>query len=261
MRIDSAKSAQVKHVAALQKKARTRREEGCFVVEGIRMVAEAPADRLEAVYASDSFLSAGGAEKLSGISYIEVSDTAFKAMAETQTPQGVLAVVRMKPWEEQEIYENPNALLVILENLQDPGNLGTILRAGEGAGVTGVIMSRETVDIYNPKVIRSTMGSIYRVPFLIAEDLSAAMEQCHASGIRTCAAHLDGTMEYDRADYREKSAFLIGNEAAGLSDKLSGQADTLVKIPMMGQVESLNAAVAASVLLYEAARQRRNAVI
>ena len=127
--------------------------------------------------------------------------------------------------------------------------------------MTGVIMSRETVDIYNPKVIRSTMGSIYRVPFLIAEDLSAAMEQCHASGIRTCAAHLDGTMEYDRADYREKSAFLIGNEAAGLSDKLSGQADTLVKIPMMGQVESLNAAVAASVLLYEAARQRRNAVI
>ena len=257
MRIDSAKSAQVKHVAALQKKARTRREEGCFVVEGIRMVAEAPADRLEAVYASDSFLAAGGAEKLSGISYTEVSDAAFKAMAETQTPQGVLAVVRMKPWEEQEIYGNPHALLVILENLQDPGNLGTILRAGEGAGVTGVIMSRETVDIYNPKVIRSTMGSIYRVPFLISEDLSAVMEQCHAHGIKTCAAHLRGTMDYDRADYREKSAFLIGNEAAGLSDALSGQADTLVKIPMLGKVESLNAAVAASVLLYEAARQRR----
>ena len=257
MRIDSSKSGQVKHVAALQKKARYRREQGCFVVEGTKMVLEAPKDRLEAVYASDSFLRQGGDEKLKGISYMEVSDQAFKAMADTQTPQGVLAVVKAMDWKEEAFYKKEDALLMILENLQDPGNLGTILRAGEGAGVTGVIMSRETVDIYNPKVIRSTMGSIYRVPFATADDLQAVLRRCRDCGISSYAAHLHGTMNYEEADYREPAAFLIGNEAAGLSEKISSSADFLVKIPMKGAVESLNAAVAASIFMYETARQRR----
>ena len=257
MRIDSSKSGQIKHVAALQKKPRYRREQSCFVVEGIRMVLEAPEERLEAVYASDSFLQQGGDRKLQGISYTEVSDQAFKAMADTQTPQGVLAVVKAMDWEEKIIYEKEDALLMILENLQDPGNLGTILRAGEGAGVTGVVMSRETVDIYNPKVIRSTMGSIYRVPFVVADDLQAVLKRCRDRGIISYAAHLHGTMNYAEADYRKPAAFLIGNEAAGLSEKISSSADFLVKIPMKGAVESLNAAVAASIFMYETARQRR----
>lgn len=259
MRIDSSSNGQIKHVAALQKRARYRRECGCFVVEGIRMVLEAPADKVEAVYASESFLRQGGDRRLEGISYTEVSDQAFRAMADTQTPQGILAVVRAMKWSEEDIYDKKEEipLLMLLENLQDPGNLGTILRAGEGAGVTGVIMSRETVDIYNPKVIRSTMGAIYRVPFMISDDLQAVPGQCRKRGIVSYAAHLHGTMNYEEADYRKPAAFLIGNEAAGLSEKISKEADFLVKIPMKGAVESLNAAVAASIFMYETARQRR----
>lgn len=257
MRIESSKSSQIRHVAALQKKARYRKEEKAFVVEGIKMVEEAPPEKIRAVYASDSFLERGGARSLAGIPYTEVSDAAFKAMSDTQTPQGVLAVVDAMEWDPEELLGGEAPLLILLEGLQDPGNLGTILRAGEGAGVTGVIMSRDTVDIYNPKVIRSTMGSVYRVPFMVSEDLRETLAQCRRRGIVSFAAHLSGTSDYDRRDYRGPSAFLIGNEAAGLSEELSAAADARVKIPMKGSVESLNAAVAAAVFLYEAARQRR----
>lgn len=257
MRIDSAKSGQVKHVMALQKKARYRREQGAFVVEGIRMVSEAPKERLLGVYASDSFLEQGGREKLGGISFTTVSDNAFRAMSDTQTPQGILAVVKTTDWKKEDFQGKHGPLLLLLENLQDPGNLGTVFRAGEGAGVTGILMSRETVDVYNPKVVRSTMGSIYRLPFAVCGDLERVLIQCRRAGIVSYAAHLDGEKNYEEADYRRPSVFLIGNEAAGLSEKLSAAADFLIKIPMEGKVESLNAAVAASVLVYEAARQRR----
>ncbi|MCI9068629.1 MAG: RNA methyltransferase [Lachnospiraceae bacterium] len=258
MRIDSAKSSQVKQVAALQKKPGCRREQGVFVVEGIKMVREAPRGRLLSVYASDSFLEQGGAEKLGGIPFTEMSDHAFKAMADTQTPQGVLAVVKAMKWKKEDFSGKGRALLLFLENIQDPGNLGTIFRAGEGAGVTGILMSRETVDVYNPKVVRATMGSIYRVPFAVCDNLQETLDKCHKVGIASYAAHLEGKKNYEEADYGKPSAFLIGNEAAGLSEKFSSAADHLIKIPMKGQVESLNAGVAASVLLYEAARQRRH---
>ncbi|MCI8505296.1 MAG: RNA methyltransferase [Lachnospiraceae bacterium] len=257
MRIDSAKSSQVKQVAALQKKARLRREQGVFVVEGLKMVLEAPRERLLSVYASDSFLEESGEEALKGIPFTAVSDNAFKAMADTQTPQGVLAVVKTINWKREDFCGKDGALLLFLENLQDPGNLGTIFRAGEGAGVTGILMSRDTVDVYNPKVIRSTMGSIYRVPFAVCEDLETVLAECRKVGITSYGAHLEGEKNYEEADYGKSSAFLIGNEGAGLSEKLSEAADFLVKIPMEGRVESLNAAVAASVFMYEAARQRR----
>lgn len=147
---------------------------------------------------------------------------------------------------------------MILETVQDPGNLGTILRAGEGAGITGVLMDENTADIYNPKVIRSTMGSIYRVPFVTAAQLPQALSSLKKQGIRLFAAHLDGKQDYDQADYKGNTGFLIGNESRGLSEETAALADTLIKIPMEGNVESLNAAVAASVLMFESSRQRRN---
>lgn len=147
---------------------------------------------------------------------------------------------------------------MILETIQDPGNLGTILRAGEGDGATGVVMNDTTVDIYSPKVIRSTMGSVCRVPFVCTGDLPAAVKTMKARGIRLYAAHLSGRNNYDKEDYTVDTGFFIGNEANGLSDETAGLADAYVKIPMKGKVESLNAAVASSVLMFEAARQRRN---
>ena len=149
--------------------------------------------------------------------------------------------------------ENP--CLFLLENLQDPGNMGTILRTSEGAGVSGIIMNRESVDPYNPKVIRSTMGAIFRMPFVIVDDFEDVLCRLKEAGVRTFAAHLDGE-DFYRQDYRGGCAFFIGNEGNGLSEELAARADGRIRIPMKGQVESLNAAVAATVLMYETLRQR-----
>lgn len=262
--ISSAKNEQIKRVIELQKKARARNEAGLFLVEGIRMIAELPAERTEKLYVSEGFLnglSDADAEKLpASVPREVVTDSVFSAMSDTRTPQGVLAVVRQYDHSLEEILSQKGpALLMILENIQDPGNLGTIIRAGEGAGITGVIMSRDTVDIYNPKVIRSTMGSVFRVPFCYAEDLFGAVRTVKESGVRLLAAHLNGTACYDEERLATDVGFLIGNEGNGLTDGLTALADGLVKIPMAGRVESLNAAVAASILMFETARQRRGA--
>src|SRR5699024_8454957 len=121
----------------------------------------------------------------------------------------------------------------------DPGNVGTIFRTAEGAGVSGIIMTRNCVDIYHPKTVRATMGSIYRVPFLCVEELSPLITLLKEKGIVTYAAHLKGQETYDREDYSRGTAFFIGNEGNGLSEWLSGQADRLIRIPMEGQLESL----------------------
>ena len=177
-------------------------------------------------------------------------------MSDTQTPQGILCLVKIPSYSLEDVLAGENPLILVLEDLQDPGNVGTILRTGEGAGVTGVIMSRNTVDLFNPKTIRSTMGSVYRMPFFCAEDMGAVMDALSARRICTCAAHLRGERSYTQEDYRRPCAFLIGNEGNGLSDSLAGRADRLVRIPMAGKVESLNAAIASAVLMYEANRQR-----
>ena len=119
-------------------------------------------------------------------------------------------------------------------------------------------MSRDWVDIYNPKTIRSTMGAVFRMPFVYSEDIISTIERLKLQGIRVYAAHLDGKNAYDREDYRGKTAFLIGNEGNGLRREVADCADTWIRIPMEGQAESLNAAVAASILMFEVSRQRRN---
>lgn len=259
--ITSASNPKIKQICQWQAKARERRRDGVFVVEGVRMVQEAPLGALREICLTETILeknkeNAELQDRLRAVPTELVSEDVFRRMSDTQTPQGILAVVRQAHYELAELLSAPCPLLVILEDLQDPGNLGTILRTGEGAGITGVIMSRGTVDIYNPKVIRSTMGSIYRVPFVYADDLTEVLRQLRAAGIRTYAAHLRGTGSYDTFSYREPTAFLIGNEGNGLSRELADAADTYLRIPMEGQVESLNAAVASALLLYEAHRQR-----
>lgn len=226
------------------------------------MFLEAPADRIVKIYAAESFekqMPAPCREKITELAgrYELVSDDVFRKMSDTKTPQGILCVVRQYSYAPEEILSAEAPLLAILEDIQDPGNLGTIFRAGEGAGVTGIVMSTGTVDIYNPKTIRSTMGSVYRMPFYYADSLKDLIGKLQEKGIAVYAAHLQGASVYDRCDYRRGTAFLIGNEANGLREETAALADASVKIPMAGKVESLNAAMAASILLFEAARQRR----
>lgn len=256
--ISSPANARVREITALLQKAKERREKDAFAVEGIKMFEETPASLLKEVWVSESFLQKHGvSDKLRQFPYETVTDSVFEKISDTKTPQGILAVVKQMHYDLEDLLPG-RPLLLLLEDIQDPGNLGTMMRAGEGAGVTGVIMSRSTVDIYNPKTIRSTMGSIFRVPFLYTDDLAADIRKLQEKKVKVYAAHLNGEAAYEKFSYAEATAFLIGNEGNGLSDTVTKTADSLLKIPMLGRVESLNAGVAASLLVYEAARQRRN---
>ncbi len=260
--ITSSSNQRIKQVIQWQSKSKERRKDKVFVVEGVKMYLEAPRELIREVYVSTGCLEKHGketelADKLQVTGYEEVSDEIFAKMSDTKTPQGILAVISQPEYELNHLLTKENPLFVILENLQDPGNLGTIIRTGEGAGITGVIMSDTTVDIYNPKVIRSTMGSIYRVPFVYESDLVEVLHELHAAGVQTYAAHLQGEDYYDSFSFCEPTAFLIGNEGNGLTEEISKAASSYLKIPMEGKVESLNAGVAAALLMYEAHRQRK----
>lgn len=258
--ITSTANAQVKNVINLIKKSGERRNRGLFVIEGIRMFSEVPGKMLEKVYASESFAKDHMSllNSCGSCGYEIVSDNVFKQMSDTKTPQGIMALVKVPEYSMEDLLPAGKVpLLVVLENIQDPGNLGTIIRTAEGAGATGIIMSNDTVDIYNPKTIRSTMGSLFRMPFIYAESISGCVENLNAAGIRTMAAHLDGTRFYYEEDLSVPLAVLIGNEGNGLTKELTGKASCLIKIPMEGRLESLNAAVSTAIILYETSRQRR----
>ncbi len=268
--ITSTGNAQIRNINQLRKKGAERAAQDLFIAEGMKMLLEAPAEQIRKIYISESFYEKYASHKqaaalLKHVPYEITSDQVFESMSDTKTPQGVLCLIKQYHYREDDLLEGgfmagsrqTAPLCMILEHLQDPGNLGTIMRTAEGAGVTGILMTEDCVDLTNPKVIRSTMGSIYRMPFLYTDDLPGVVNRWKEKGITVYAAHLKGQNTYDREDYRKGSAFLIGNESRGLTEETAALADCRVKIPMLGKVESLNAAVASSVLMYEAARQRR----
>lgn len=245
-----------------QKKPAERRKAKVFIVEGIRMFTEAPKERMRAVVFNKSFYAdheslCKGYEALKEIPVYIVPDGDFERISDTKTPQGVLAVLNAFSYGEEQVLSDPKGVYMLLENLQDPGNLGTVLRSAEASGVCGVILDENSCDIYNPKVIRSTMGSVFRVPFAVVPDLKETVRKIKSMGGHVYAAHLQGSVPYDTPDYRGLSAFIIGNEAAGLTQDITAEAGEAVRIPMAGKVESLNAAMAATLLMYEAARQRK----
>ena len=261
--IISSANPRIRQVVQWQQKARERRADGVFLAEGFKMFEEAPGELVREVYVTPGALEKTVSrpalrEKLEEAGYETVTEELFSKMSDTRSPQGILCVLRQTAYRLEQLLDRPDPLLVVLENLQDPGNLGTIVRTGEGAGITGVIMSGGTVDIFNPKVIRSTMGSVFRVPFLYVDSLEEVLSKLRVRGIRTYAAHLEGSRYYDSFSFCGGTAFLIGNEGNGLSQGTAERADEYLKIPMEGRVESLNAAVAASLLMYEAHRQRRS---
>ena len=248
MVITSTSNEQIKKLIQLKEKSKVRKTTGTFTVEGKKMFVEIPAEDLVSVYVSETFLKENG-ELVKDKKYQIVSDQVFKKISDTVTPQGIVAVVKQKSYSIDYIIEKRNkekSCIVVLDRLQDPGNMGTIVRTGEAAGISGIIMSKDSADIYNPKVIRSTMGSIFRVPFSIVDDLAAAVDTLKDNGITTYAAHLKGEL-YNSGSLTNDCALLIGGE-------ISAKADKLIKIPMHGKVESLNAAVATAILMYEAAR-------
>ena len=177
---------EMKELAAWNRKSKARKEDGVFLIEGTKMFLEAPIDRIRKTFVSESFFKtesqkqAAGEkspclEKLNICGYEVVADSIFAKICDTMTPQGILCVMDQFVYSLNDLLVKDNPTLVVLEDLQDPGNVGTIMRTGEGAGIDGIIMSKGCVDIYNPKTIRSTMGSLYRVPFVYTDDLGGTI--------------------------------------------------------------------------------------
>lgn len=252
-RITSTGNKLIREVRDLERKARARRESGLFVAEGERLCRELPVDYIERIFVAEDYdgalpdaSDAGHSPKM-----FQVPRELMEHMADTKSSQGILAVVRQKNYTTLS-----GNLFLILDTLQDPGNMGTIFRTAEAAGVDGILMNRSCVDVYSPKVVRATMGALFRLPFLVCEDLPSEIKRLKARGVKTYAAHLKGTENHWSFDYQEPTAFMIGNEGNGLQEEIASLADRYLRIPMMGQTESLNAGVAASVLMYEALRQR-----
>ncbi len=252
----------IKEIKSLKLK-KNREELGLFFIEGLRFVSEALMESWHVKYVlmSDSFASNENNSQLisiiidKNIKSFVVTDKLFSELSETSSPQGILAVMLSQKFEVNDLIKN-NSFIVILDSVQDPGNLGTIIRTADAAGAAGIIMSKGCVDLFNPKVLRSTMGSIFHLPIAVDCDLVKSIQMLKEHGIKTFAAHLSGEISYFACNLRDNCAIIVGNEANGISDDVAGTADFLVKIPMPGKAESLNASVAAGLLIYEALRQR-----
>ena len=251
----------LKDIRYLGKQKKARDTQGLFVAEGIKLFEEAPPALIEQVVMTRAFAEEhpdirARIPKGAAVSD-DLDEARFFGISDTKTPQGILCVLRKPEWNYSEILNHPAPLFVFTEDLQDPGNAGTILRTAEAAGANAVFFTENTVDVLSPKVVRSTMGSVFRVPHFQVKDTDAFFNELRGKGIKTYAAHLRGRANYTDVSYLGGSLFVIGNESRGITDETAALCDTLIRIPMMGRVESLNAAMAAGVLIYEAQRQRR----
>lgn len=279
MRLTSVNNDRVKDITKLIKSAKRRRESRSFVAEGIRLVSEVPPEKLISLYIEETFyekldksqdddesdFERGFRDRIMALikaaeekeSFFLVNDAVMYKLSDTETPQGILAVVEMQDMEAENLLTDDDIpFIIVMDGLQDPGNMGTIIRTAEGAGVTGILISSDSVDPYSPKVVRATMGALFRMKLCISTDLKEDISLLKEKGITVFGTHLSGKEFYDE-DFRIPSAFLIGNEGKGLKDDVAETADRLLRIPMKGRVESLNAGVSAAVVMYEVLRQRR----
>lgn len=265
--IDNPRSPRVRAVAKLAKK-EARVETGLFLLEGPQAVAEALEFRPELLV--DVFATPTALERYSEISRaaaaagldIEfVSEQVAEAMADTVTPQGIIAVCRQFPTSVKDILGSEPMLVAILEEVRDPGNAGTIIRAADAAGADAVIFTGRSVDLYNPKVVRATTGSLFHLPVAIGAELELVVERARAAGLQVIAADIKGTdlLAARKSGMLESpTAWLFGNEARGLTDEHYALADRAITVPIYGHAESMNLATAASVCLYESAFAQRS---
>jgi TrmH family RNA methyltransferase len=266
--LDNPRSPRVRAVAKLAKRP-GRAETGLFLLEGPQAVAEALTFRPQLFV--ELFATPTALERYTDIAEkaaeadveIEfVSEEVLNVMSDTVTPQGFIAVAHQFPTSMKDIFAAGPKLIAILEEVRDPGNLGTIIRAADSAGADAVILTGRTVDLYNPKVVRSTTGSLFHLPIAVGAELPNVLQRARAAGLTVLAADVKGTSLLDaRADgtLAGPTAWLFGNEAHGLTDEQLPLADAAITVPIYGHAESMNLATAASVCLYESAFSQRSA--
>lgn len=248
----------VKLVRALQSQRKAREKEGRFVVEGVRLAEEAIRAKVKADFVLYvDRLDSRGRAALNGLRQLgavaeEVSPEVMAACSDTETPPGLLAVLQIPP----SFILHPSSFCLVIDRLADPGNLGTILRTAAAAGVEAAYLSPGTVDAYNPKVVRGAMGAHFRLPMIRAAwpEIQTAL-----SGLAVYLASAGEGERYDAVDWTKPVALIVGGEAGGARVEAEGLANRRVTIPMPGGSESLNAAVAAGILMWEVVRGRRTA--
>ncbi len=264
--LDNPRSPRARGVAKLAKR-EGRASSGQFLLEGPQSVAEALAFRPELVVeifatptALDRYAEIARRAAEAGIDVEFVSEHVLDVMADTVTPQGIIAVCRQFPTSLKDILATRPKLIAILEEVRDPGNAGTIIRAADAAGADAVILTGRSVDLYNPKVVRASTGSIFHLPVAVGVELETVLEKVQEAGLTVFAADIKGddllAARVDGALARP-TAWLFGNEARGLPDEYLALADRAIAVPIYGHAESMNLATAASVCLYESAFAQR----
>ncbi len=259
--ISSISNQQVKEITKLQKQPKYRKASSLFIAEGFKMLKEAAENGcLVKTYISE-FVLEKKHESLEWLCkefpYETVSDQVFRQLSGTVTTQGILGIVKQPSYSITDILDDKKHIWLLLDDIRDPGNLGTIMRTAEGAGMSAVIMGKGTADLFNPKTVRSTMGAIFRMPFVYVDDITEIIKQIKDNGYSVYGTAMKGSITYDMADYTKGAGIVIGNEANGIQDSVLECITGSINIPMDGKLESLNAAVAAAVVMYEAARQVR----
>jgi len=255
----------VKYVKKLSRR-RFRDREGKFVLEGVRAVEEGlkASDIIEIIMVSPRLRASERGEQLienagkTGITTVEVSDNVMAGLSDTETPQGVLAVARRRNEALAEILDSSPSLLVLVDGVQDPGNLGTIVRTAAGAGAQGMILLPGTVDLYNPKTLRSSMGNIFQLPIIDKGNRKEILHTLEDAGLTFITGDPGAQRPVYGVDLTVPVVIVVGSEAHGVQSDILALTGYRVIIPMAKGVESLNVAVAAGIMLYEVIRQRHN---
>ncbi|MGN0558059.1 MAG: TrmH family RNA methyltransferase [Acutalibacteraceae bacterium] len=255
LKITSKENPAIKNVIKLKSSAKRRKEQSLFIAEGLRLCYDAFISKAEitSTFVTEQAMSKYS-EKIEQIKAVStdfyiVDEKIFSLISDTKTPQGVICVIKILDKSNSFDTMNYNGKLLALDNVSDPQNLGTILRTAEAFGIKGVILSEGCCDIYSPKVVRGSMGAIFRVPFIITDDLPSFIRSSHCASY---AAVLDEkSVSVKEISFEENSIVVIGNEANGITAETLKACDKSVIIPMSGRAESLNAAVAASILMWE----------
>ncbi|WP_425448189.1 23S rRNA (guanosine(2251)-2'-O)-methyltransferase RlmB [Dethiothermospora halolimnae] len=262
-KITSSSNKTIKLVKSLHRK-RNRWKEEKYFIEGVRAVEETldKGKNIDFIIFSDGLCEVNGGEDLltrmekKGHTIYHTTDKILGEISDTQKPQGIICVLNMENRSLDSVLKKKDNFLILLDNLQDPGNLGTIIRTADAMGANGVVVTKGCVDIYNPKVIRSTMGSVFHVPIIMADSIDYVINVLRNNNITIIAAGLETTRFCYDEDFSKDFALIIGNEASGITDNVMKMCDSVVKIPMSGDAESLNAAIASAIIMYEANRQR-----
>ncbi len=258
--ISSVQNPRVKAVLALQQKSAERRRTGLFVVEGRRELEHCVEERfeVESVYVCKEMVGEGEDVWMDRLEVIEVTRAVYEKMAYRGSTEGMIAVVKERKLQLGDLRLREKPLLMVVERVEKPGNLGAILRSADAAGVDAVIVCDALTDLWNPNLIRSSIGAVFTVPCVLC-----GSDECicflKERGVQILTAQLQDSEEYYDVDMKQGTAIVMGTEATGLTEVWRQAADAHIRIPMLGRLDSLNVSVSAAVLLYEAVRQRGEA--